>query len=77
MRMIGETAVLVRLEQEEKNVAVQKLWKEMDGEITQLQSDVLDQNDLNETQERKIDHLEKLVEALTDRLKVMEDKANT
>jgi hypothetical protein len=47
--MIGETAVLVRLEQEEKNVAVQKLWKEMDGEITQLQSDVLDQNDLNET----------------------------
>ena len=75
--MIGETAVLVRLEQEEKNVAVQKLWKEMDGEITQLQSDVLDQNDLNETQERKIDHLEKLVEALTDRLKVLEDKANT
>jgi hypothetical protein len=47
--MMGETAVLVRLEQEEKNVAVQKLWKEMDGEITQLQSDVLDQNDLNET----------------------------
>ena len=75
--MIGETAVLVRLEQEEKNVAVQKLWKEMDGEITQLQSDVLDQNDLNETQERKIDHLEKLVEALTDRLKVMEDKSTT
>jgi hypothetical protein len=75
--MMGETAVLVRLEQEEKNVAVHKLWKEMDGEITQLQSDILDQNDLNETQERKIDHLEKLVEALTDRLKVMEDKANT
>ena len=75
--MIGETAVLVRLEQEEKNVAVQKLWKEMDGEITQLQSDILDQNDLNETQERKIDHLEKLVEALTDRLKVMEDKSTT
>jgi hypothetical protein len=47
--MMGETAVLVRLEQEEKNVAVQKLWKEMDGEITQLQSDVLDQNDLNAT----------------------------
>jgi hypothetical protein len=75
--MMGETAVLVRLEQEEKNVAVHKLWKEMDGEITQLQSDILDQNDLNETQERKIDHLEKLVEALTDRLKVLEDKANT
>ena len=75
--MMGETAVLVRLEQEDKNVAVHKLWKEMDGEITQLQSDILDQNDLNETQERKIDHLEKLVEALTDRLKVMEDKANT
>ena len=74
---MGETAVLVRLEQEEKNAAVHKLWKEMDGEITQLQSDILDQNELNETQERKIDHLEKLVEALTDRLKVMEDKSTT
>jgi hypothetical protein len=75
--MMGETAVLVRMEQEGKNVAVEKLWKEMDGEITQLQSDVLDQNDLNTTQEKKIDHLEKLVEALTDRIKAMEDKATT
>ena len=75
--MMGETAVLVRLEQEDKNVAVHKLWKQLDDDVTQLQSDILDQNDLNETQENKIDHLEKLVEALTDRLKVMEDKANT
>ena len=36
VRAMGETAVLVRMEQEDKNVAVQKLWKEMDGEITQL-----------------------------------------
>jgi hypothetical protein len=47
--MMGETAVLVRLEQEDKNVAVHKLWKQIDGDITQLQSDILDQNDLNNT----------------------------
>jgi hypothetical protein len=47
----------------------------MDTDITQLQSDILDQNDLNDSQQSKIDHLEKLVVALSDRLKVMEDKA--
>ena len=74
---MGETAVLVRLAQEDKNVAMKDLWKAMDGDITKLQEDIIEQNDVNHTQQNKIEHLEKLVEDLIDRIKVLEDKANT
>jgi hypothetical protein len=47
---MGETAVLVRLDQEDKNVAMKDLWKAMDGDITKLQDDIVDQNDVNNTQ---------------------------
>jgi hypothetical protein len=36
VRTMGETAMLVRQEQEEKNVAMKELWKAMDGDITKL-----------------------------------------
>jgi hypothetical protein len=44
---MGETAILVRLEQEEKNKNVAAQMQEMDDEITQLQKDILDQDGLN------------------------------
>jgi hypothetical protein len=44
---MGETAILVRLEQEEKNKNVAAQMKDMDDEITQLQKDILDQDGLN------------------------------
>jgi archaellum component FlaC len=74
---MGESAVLVRLEQEEKNVAMKDLWKTMDGDITKLQDDIVEQNDINNTQQNRIDHLEKVVEDLVDRITKMEDKTNT
>jgi hypothetical protein len=47
---MGETAILVRLDQEDKNKAMKELWRAMDGDITQLQTDICDQNDLNNVQ---------------------------
>ena len=40
---------------------MKELWRAMDGDITQLQTDICDQNDLNNVQQNKITHLEKLV----------------
>jgi predicted RNase H-like nuclease (RuvC/YqgF family) len=42
----------------------------------QLQKDIVDQDILNKDQEAKIDHLEKVIEDLVDRISKMEDKAN-
>jgi hypothetical protein len=47
VRLMGEAAVLVRLEQEDKNKNVAAQMKDMDDEITQLQKDILDQDGLN------------------------------
>jgi hypothetical protein len=44
---MGESAVIVRLEQEDKNNKVAAQMKEMDDEVTQLQKDILDQDGLN------------------------------
>ena len=74
---MGETAVLVRLEQEDKNVAVKDIYTQMNEDITKLQDDIVDQNDINNTQQNRIDHLEKMVEDLVDRITKMEDKTNT
>ena len=74
---MGETAVLVRLEQEDKNVAVKDIYTQMNEDITKLQDDIVDQNDINNTQQNRIDHLEKVVEDLVDRITKMEDRANT
>jgi hypothetical protein len=49
VQMMGETAVLVRLEQEDKNVVMKDPWKALDGDITKLQGDIVDQNDVNNT----------------------------
>ena len=42
VRLMGEAAILVRLEQEDKNKNVAAQMKEMDDEIIQLQKDILD-----------------------------------
>ncbi len=49
----------------------------MNEDITKLQNDIVDQNDINNTQQNRIDHLEKMVEDLVDRITKMEDKTNT
>jgi hypothetical protein len=41
---------------------------EMEQEITMLQKDAMDQDAVDTEQQRKIDHLEKLMEDLGDRL---------
>ena len=69
--------MLVRLEQEDKNVAVKDIYTQMNEDITKLQDDIVDQNDINNTQQNRIDHLEKVVEDLVDRITKMEDRANT
>jgi hypothetical protein len=58
-------------------VAMKDLWKTMNGDITKLQEDIMEQNDINNTQQNRIDHLEKVVEDLVDRITKMEDKTNT
>ncbi len=74
---MGEATVLDRQEQEAKNVAVKEVCNQMNEDITKLQNDIVDQNDINHTQQNRIDHLEKVVEDLIDRIAKMEDKANT
>ena len=49
----------------------------MNEDITKLQNDIVDQNEINNTQQNRIDHLEKVVEDLVDRITKMEDKTNT
>ena len=72
---MGEEAVHVRMEQADKNKNVSAQIKEMDDEIIQLQRDILDQDATNKEQRQKIDHLEKVIEDLIDRIAQAEDKA--
>jgi archaellum component FlaC len=74
---MGEATVLGRQEQETKNVAVKDVCNQLNEDITKLQHDIVDQNDINHTQQNRIDHLEKVVEDLVDRITKMEDAANT
>ena len=74
---MGEATVLGRQEQETKNVAVKDVCNQLNEDITKLQHDIVDQNDINHTQKNRIDHLEKVVEDLVDRITKMEDAANT
>jgi cell division protein FtsB len=54
------------------------IWiKERDTDITQLQKDILDQDRYNKEQQEKIEHLEKLVEDLLDRVVKAEEKARS
>ena len=71
---MGEAAVLVRLEQDDKNENVAARMREMSDEITQLQKDIVDQDVLYKEQQQTIGHLEKLVEDLLDRVVQAEEK---
>ena len=44
---MGESAVLVRLEQEDKQKKCTEKLKELDNDIQQLQRDVVDQDAIN------------------------------
>jgi predicted nucleic acid-binding Zn-ribbon protein len=74
---MGESVGMARQEQEDKNAVVKDMWKQLDSDITKLQDDIVEQNDVNNTQQNRIDHLEKVVEDLVDRITKMEDKTNT
>ena len=74
--MMGETAVLVRLEQEDKHKKSAERIKELENNVQQLQRDVLDQDATNKEQQSRISHLEKVIEDLIDRITKTEDRAN-
>ncbi len=68
VEQIGQLSLRGRMEQEEKNVAMKNMVTQLDKDITQLQSDVVDQNEINHIQKNKITYLERVVEAMDDRL---------
>jgi uncharacterized membrane protein YccC len=68
-----DTQTLVKLDQEDKNKAHRGIQLEHDKAITQLQQDILDQNDVNNSQANQITHLEDLVTELADRLLKLEN----
>jgi archaellum component FlaC len=50
--------------------------KEMEEDINRLQRDTIEQDTVNQDQKARIDHLEKIIEDLVDRVTKAEDKAN-
>ena len=75
VRVMGEEALQVRIEQVDKMKGVTTRQLEMEDEITQLQQDILDQDAVNKEQQAKICHLENIVADLVGRLTAAEDKA--
>jgi hypothetical protein len=39
---MGENTMVARQAQEDKNVAIKDLWKQMDSDITKLQDDIVE-----------------------------------
>jgi hypothetical protein len=74
--LMVEESIRVRLDQEDKTKDICKKQQEMEEEITVLQQDAMDQDTVDKEQQRKIDHLEKLMEDLVDRITAIEDRAN-
>jgi predicted transcriptional regulator len=60
--------MLGRLEQEDKIKEIKSRQRSMEDEITQLQVDILDQQEINKEQQAKTEHLERLVEDLVARV---------
>jgi hypothetical protein len=60
--------MLGRLEQEDKIKEVKSRQRSMEDEITQLQVDILDQQEINKEQQAQTEHLERLVEDLVARV---------
>ena len=48
----------------------------MEEDINRLQRDAIEQETVNQDQKARIDHLEKIIEDLVDRITKAEDKAN-
>jgi hypothetical protein len=72
-----DTHTLVMLDQADKNKASKTIIEELNAAVTQLQVDIVDQNDVNASQSNQIVHLEDLVTELVDRIIVLETKENT
>jgi hypothetical protein len=68
---------LARMDQEDKNEATKDIIKELNAAVTKLQEDIVEQNDVNSSQQNQITHLEDLVTELVDRIIVLERKENT
>jgi peptidoglycan hydrolase CwlO-like protein len=60
--------MLGRMEQEDKIKEIKSRQRSMEDEITQLQVDILDQQEINKEQQAKTEHLERLVEDLVARV---------
>ena len=73
---MGEAAVLIRLEQEDKSKKHSESIKELENDVQQLQRDILDQDATNKEQQSRISHLEKVIEDLVDRVTKAVDRAN-
>jgi hypothetical protein len=39
---MGENTMVARQEQEDKNVVIKDLWKQLDSDITKLQDDIVE-----------------------------------
>ena len=76
VRLMGEAAVLIRLDQEDKIKTQSQTIKELENDVQQLQRDILDQDAVNKEQQSRISHLEKVVEDLIDRMTKQEDRIN-
>jgi hypothetical protein len=76
VQLMQEEHTRVRLEQEKVNKAHQEIELEMNRAIIQLQQDILDQNDVNHSQQAAISHLEVVVADLVARVAKAEDREN-
>jgi hypothetical protein len=76
VRILGESAVIIRLEQEDKHKKSAEQLKELENDVQQLQRDILDQDAIKQEQQSRISHLEKVIEDLVDRVTKQEDRAN-
>ena len=72
---LGEEALMVRLDHNEKLENIAAHQRNVDKEITQLQKDMVEQDMINKEQHDRITHLEKIIEDLVGRITKIEDKA--
>jgi hypothetical protein len=65
------------MEQEEQQKKIHTEQKELAEAIKNLQSDIIEQDSVNKTQQAKIEHYERIMADLIGRVAALEDKDNT